>query len=329
MNLWLIRIIVEDKFKELFAEYFEDFNGYLSSSLFEEECLNHKYNLSNVLNVAPNKLGEFYQNKFWVLDILFNKKPKKDLIETKLNFLARELKIVEFYIGNEKNHNEQSLNKINISKVVNKDWLRENRASFPAINIDNFYIYGSHIRKECLAYKIPIKIDASFAFGTGSHETTQCCLKSLNYLTKIYKPRSVLDYGCGTGILGIASKKIFKKSKITFVDIDINALKLTKINLKLNNMRSNKIYFSNSNIMKNVNKKKYYDLIFANILFGPLKDLAPSFKIILKPNSFIILSGILSNQIIKIVNRYKMLGFILKKKFILNGWGTIIMRLNS
>ena len=78
--------------------------------------------------------------------------------------------------------------------------------------------------------------------------------------------------------------------------------------------------------MKNFNKKKYYDLIFANILFGPLLSLAPMFKSVLKPNSFIILSGLLSNQVTNIVNRYKMFGFKLKKKIITNGWGTLIMR---
>ena len=78
--------------------------------------------------------------------------------------------------------------------------------------------------------------------------------------------------------------------------------------------------------MKNFNKKKYYDLIFANILFGPLKNLAPRLKFISKPNSFIVLSGLLSNQITNIVNRYKMFGFKLKKKIIINGWGTVIMR---
>ena len=114
---------------------------------------------------------------------------------------------------------------------------------------------------------------------------------------------------------GIASKKIFKNNKITFVDTDINALKLTKENLSLNNIISREIFLSKSNKMKNFIKKNYYDLIFANILFGPLTSLAPRLKFISKPNSFIILSGLLSNQITNIVNRYKMFGFKLKKNY--------------
>ena len=326
MDLWSIRIIVKDKFKELFSEYFENFDGYMSSSLFQDKNLNSKYDIDNSYYLSTNKLGEFHLNKYWILEIILNIKPDKKFIKTKLNLLAKQFKLNKFYDYNEKNNDEEFLNKIYISKIINKDWLKENRSSFPSINIDNFYIYGSHIKKECSENKIPIKIDASFAFGTGSHETTRSCLNSLTYLSKIYNPKSVLDYGCGTGILGIASKKIFKNNKITFVDIDINALKLTKQNLRLNNIISREILLSKSNTMKNFNKKKYYDLIFANILFGPLTNLALRLKFISKPNSFIVLSGLLSNQITNIVNRYKMFGFKLKKKIIINGWGTVIMR---
>ena len=326
MDLWSIRIIVKDKFKELFSEYFENFDGYMSSSLFQDNDLNYKYDIDKSYNLSTNKLGEFHLNKYWILEIILNIKPDKKFIKTKLNFLAKQFKLNEFYVYNKKINDKNFLNKIYISKIINKDWLKENRSSFPSINIDNFYIYGSHIKKECSENKIPIKIDASFAFGTGSHETTRSCLNSLTYLSKIYNPKSVLDYGCGTGILGIASKKIFKNNKITFVDIDINALKLTKQNLRLNNIISREISLSKSNTIKNFNKKKYYDLIFANILFGPLTSLAPRLKFISKPNSFIVLSGLLSNQITNIVNRYKMFGFKLKKKIIINGWGTVIMR---
>ena len=326
MDLWSIKIIVKDKFKELFSEYFENFDGYMSSSLFQDKDLNIKFDIDKSYNLSTNKLGEFHLNKYWILEIILNIKPDKKFIKTKLNFLAKQFKLNEFYVYNKKNNDKNFLNKIYISKIINKDWLKENRSSFPSINIDNFYIYGSHIKKECSENKIPIKIDASFAFGTGSHETTRSCLNSLTYLSKIYNPKSVLDYGCGTGILGIASKKIFKNNKITFVDIDINALKLTKQNLRLNNIISREIFLSKSSTMKNFNKKKYYDLIFANILFGSLTSLAPRLKFISKPNSFIVLSGLLSNQITNIVNRYKMSGFKLKKKIIINGWGTVIMR---
>ncbi len=143
------------------------------------------------------------------------------------------------------------------------------------------------------------------------------------------KSNQILDYGCGTGILGISSKKIFKKSKVTFVDIDKNAVKLTKENLKLNNIVLNKVYLTNSYHSNKYTKKQFYDLVFANILFGPLKKLAPLYSFIIKPNSFLILSGLLNEQIPYIINWYNKYGFKEKKIFSLNGWGSIILISNQ
>ncbi len=328
MDLWSVRFEIQDNFKNIFSEYVEDFSGYVSSSLFVNDEKGKK-KCTNIYskNIAINKFGEFHQNQIWVIEVLLNKKPDINTIKCKLNYLANELKTTE-YCFNDNDSKETYANTVYVSKVVQKDWLKYNRKSFPIINVDNFYIYGSHFNKNCSVNKIPVKIDAATAFGTGSHETTKCCLKALSFIFKISKSFRILDYGCGTGILGIASKKIFKKSKITFVDIDKDAVKLTKENLKLNNILLNEVYLTNSYHTNKYIKKQFYDLIFANILFIPLKKLAPLFGLIIKPNSFIILSGILNEQIPYIINFYNKYGFKEKKIFCLNDWGTIIMKSN-
>ncbi len=328
MDLWSVRFKIQDNFKHIFSEYVEDFPGYISSSLFvNEEKDIEKYSNSYFKNIVCNKYGEFYESQIWELEVLFNQKPDIDIIKRKLSHLANELKTTEFNF-NDCPSKEKHKNRLNISKVVQRNWLEYNRKSFPIISVNNFYIYGSHINKNCSVNKIPLKIDASTAFGTGSHETTKCCLRALSFISKFSKSNRILDYGCGTGILGIASKKLYKKSKITFVDIDKCAVKLTKENLKLNNIFLNEVYFTNSYHTNKYKKKNFYDLIFANILFGPLKKLAPLFSLIIKHNSFLILSGLLNKQIPHIINRYEKYGFKEKKKFCLNGWGTIIMKRN-
>ena len=70
MDLWSIRIIVEDKFSELFSEYFENFDGYLSSSLFQDKDLSVRYDISKSFNLTANKLGEFHLNRYWILEIM-------------------------------------------------------------------------------------------------------------------------------------------------------------------------------------------------------------------------------------------------------------------
>ena len=332
MNLWSVSILIEDKLKNLYSEYFEDFNGYLSSSIFLQEDNNQKQKKSissKSLSIQNLNLGEFHENEFWVLEILFQDKPKIDFIKFKLNLLAKEFhspgyNIVDYSLGNIVNPKT-----IKFKKVINKNWIVENRKSFPTINIDNFYIYGSHNLRINPVYKVPIRINASTAFGTGSHATTKCCLKGITYLSKFYKPKKILDYGCGTGILGIATKKIFKKSKIFLVDIDKNAVDLTKKNLKLNKIKSNNVYLTNSYFFREYITFKNYELVIANILYTPLYKLAPVFRYILKPKSKIILSGLLKYQIPYIINRFNNFGFYEEKKFFLDDWGSIIMNLKK
>jgi len=331
MNLWSVSVLIEDQFKNIYCEYFEDFEGYLSSSLFHKDNSNQK-NKSYNLQFLSNKnlhLGEFHENEFWVLEVLLNKKPSMDIIKLKINLLAKELNIQKFNIEDSKLSHIVKSNTIKLKKVTTKNWIVENRKSFPIINIDNFFIFGSHIMKIKPDNKIPIKINASIAFGTGSHATTKCCLKAITYLSKYYKPKTILDYGCGTGILGIASKKIFKNSRIYLVDIDKNAIKLTKENLKLNNIKSNKVYRTNDFFFRKYIKFKSYDIVIANILYSPLYKLAPVFRYILKPKSKIILSGLLKYQIPYIINRFNNFGFYEEKTFFIDDWGSIIMTLKS
>ena len=327
MDLWKISLIVEDKYKNIFTEHVETIDGYVSSSLFDIKKSFTTPKLKRKVNLINDNLGEFHQNDNWSLEILVNQKPQHDVIKKIINSLAQKLKIEKYLIQDIINTQENKQHFIHIDKLKKINWLKENRKSFPIIEVNNFYIYGSHIKKKNLNNILPIKINASTAFGTGSHATTKCCLKSINFLSKIFKPQKILDYGCGTGILGIAAKKVFKRSKITLVDIDQEAIKLSKHNIKLNNIVSNQLYLTNSYFSFKYIKKNHYDLIVANILFSPLYDLAPLFKRVLKINSYLILSGLLNFQIPKIINRYNHFGFIPKKVICSSEWGAVILKM--
>ena len=327
MDLWKISLIVEDKYKNIFMEHLETIDGYVSSSLFDIKKSFTTPKLKRKVNLINDNLGEFHQNENWSLEILVNQKPQHDVIKKIINSLAQELKIEKYLIQDIINTQENKQHFIHIDKLKKINWLKENRKSFPIIEVNNFYIYGSHLKKKNLNNILPIKINASTAFGTGSHATTKCCLKSINFLSKIFKPQKILDYGCGTGILGIAAKKVFKRSKITFVVIDQEAIKLSKHNIKLNNIVSNQLYLTNNYFSFKYIKINHYDLIVANILFSPLYDLAPLFKRVLKINSYLILSGLLNFQIPKIISRYNHFGFIPKKVICSSEWGAVILKM--
>lgn len=149
--------------------------------------------------------------------------------------------------------------------------------------------------------KIPIDnnvanifLNPGYAFGTGAHSTTKLCLEWLS--ENIIGGESIIDYGCGSGILSIAALKLGCSSSIA-VDIDSEALNVTKQNSFINKL-SIPTY-----LPKNLPKMKC-DIIIANILANPLIELFPKFQSLLKPGGYLVISGILESQIKNVKTHY-------------------------
>lgn len=139
-------------------------------------------------------------------------------------------------------------------------------------------------------------------FGTGSHETTFLCLEMFLSHEGI-ETNSVLDFGCGSGILGLGVLRKDKRAKVTFCDIDPEALENTRVNLDLNSFQN-----SENCLPQDLNLDKRYDLIFANILKNVLKEKSFFLFKSLKNEGHLILSGILKEQRLEIEKVYKNYG---------------------
>jgi len=135
-----------------------------------------------------------------------------------------------------------------------------------------------------------IRLDPGLSFGTGSHPTTALCLAWLS-ANKIQGHR-VIDFGCGSGILAIAAIKLGAK-QVNAVDIDAQALTACQSNMKMNAISADQITVGRPEDMKITGG----DLLVANILAGPLVDLAPRFASLVRPGGQILLSGILKPQL--------------------------------
>ena len=135
-----------------------------------------------------------------------------------------------------------------------------------------------------------IQLDPGLAFGTGSHPTTALCLAWLGAGKFDY--RSVIDYGCGSGILAIAAIKLGAQ-QVTAVDIDAQALTACRSNMKVNGISREQIQV----VLPEELEASAADLLIANILAGPLVNLAPRFAELIKPGGQILLSGILDTQL--------------------------------
>tara|TARA_R110002095_G_scaffold91456_3_gene79879 strand:+ start:1180 stop:2103 length:924 start_codon:yes stop_codon:yes gene_type:complete len=208
-----------------------------------------------------------------------------------------------------------------------KDWLAENRKDFPPLEIAGFYIYGSHIENPSWGSQIPLKIEASTAFGTGNHGTTHGCLEALQYLkAQGVHPRNPLDLGCGTGILALALAKLFKV-KVIASDIDPDATEKTLYNAVENNETDLITAYTAEGLESSaVAALAPFDLIVANILAGPLIDMAPQIKRALSKGGYLILSGLLDHQVPAIKEAYLGAHLTLVQKTLKEDWATLIFK---
>ena len=203
------------------------------------------------------------------------------------------------------------LNNKVIKTIGEKDWQEEwVQSSKPMRFGEKLWIYPDHLINN-LEGKVCVNLNPGLAFGTGSHPTTRLCLEWLEKSNLDQK--SVLDYGCGSGILGISAIKLGAKS-VTAIDLDPQAVIASKNNAEKNHVQQEiEITDNNKTIEKNFN------IIVANILAKPLIELAPYFYKKLNKEGAICLSGILEGQINIIKDAY-LKYFNLSEIKIKDGW---------
>lgn len=193
--------------------------------------------------------------------------------------------------------------------IAEQDWVRATQAQFNPIRIrDNLWIVPSwHSAPNPDA--LNIVLDPGLAFGTGSHPTTHLCLA---WLADRVKPQySVLDYGCGSGILAIAAKKL-GAAKVLGIDIDAQAIQASNYNAKQNAVVA-------EFCLPNQYDLKQYDLVVSNILSSALCVLAPTLASACKQGGKIALSGILREQAKQVSNIY-MEWFEMSPPVFMDGW---------
>lgn len=174
-----------------------------------------------------------------------------------------------------------------IEALPEQDWVRLTQAQFDPIQISQrlWIVPSWHVAPDPSA--IILVLDPGLAFGTGSHPTTRLCLQWLD--ANIRGGESVLDYGCGSGILAIAAKKL-GAGEVTGVDIDPQAVQAARDNAARNAVQQSYFY------LPDAAPEAQYAVVIANILSNPLKVLAPMLAARVRPGGQIVLSGILAAQ---------------------------------
>lgn len=216
-----------------------------------------------------------------------------------------------------------------ISELPETDWVAHVRRELSPVEAGQFFVYGSHDADKVPAGKIALLIEAAMAFGTGHHGTTLGCLRALDRLAgEGFVGRSVADIGCGTAVLAMAAAKIWtdENTVILASDIDQVAVDVGLTNIAVNNLAHQvKCVEAAGFAHPDLKAAAPYDLVFANILKGPLIGLAPDMRDALRPGGYCILSGILNPQADDVIGVYRDLGFSLVQKDQIVDWTTLTL----
>lgn len=221
--------------------------------------------------------------------------------------------------------------KIETEVLPDIDWVSHTLEGLTPVETGRFIIHGSHDRDVVKPHQLAVEINAAQAFGTGHHGTTAGCLEMIEAIGKKshanlrgFSP--ILDLGTGSGVLAIAAAKL-AHANVLATDIDPIATKTAHHNAKFNQVGNlidcKTVNGFNSPVFA---EKGPFGLIIANILARPLMRMAPDITKNLKPGGTVILSGILSEQRLKVLSAFNREGLGHQQTIWRNGWVTIVLK---
>jgi ribosomal protein L11 methyltransferase len=215
---------------------------------------------------------------------------------------------------------------IAFDKVEAKDWVRATLEELVPVRAGRFIVHGHHDRANIPPNKLGIEIEAALAFGTGHHGTTRGCLLLLDSVLKAQNPRRVLDLGTGTGVLAIAAAKVLRRSVLAS-DIDPLSVRVARDNARLNGAGDlvETIRASGLSAPEFAHRGPF-DLVLANILANPLRQMATPMARHLAASALVILSGLLPHQARGVTAAYRARGLVLERHIQIEGWSSLLLR---
>jgi ribosomal protein L11 methyltransferase len=208
-----------------------------------------------------------------------------------------------------------------LEQLPDEDWLTMSQQGLQPVIAGRFYVHTESNRGSIPAGSTPFRIDASQAFGTGGHETTSGCLSMLDAMRCTgQRFDHIADIGTGTGLLAFAARHLWPRAYVTASDIDPVSITVSAENATINgvplglSMGQLALCVAQGSDHALIQRRAPYDLIIANILAGPLTELAPSFAAIAREGGSLILAGLLDTQAETVLRAYRANGFRLHRR---------------
>ncbi|MGQ0660943.1 50S ribosomal protein L11 methyltransferase [Sphingosinicella sp.] len=226
-----------------------------------------------------------------------------------------------------------ALEKPTIERLGDADWLTLSQAGLEPIRAGRFFVHTPAHRDEVPAHSIAFEIDAGRAFGTGQHETTTGCLIALDRL----KARGavfgqIADIGTGTGLLAFAALRLWPSARAIASDVDPVAIEVAAENAAINGVPVGRgpgqceLAVAAGLDHRRLIVRAPYDLIIANILAGPLIELAPDISGALAPGGRLILAGLLDRQAERVTAAYARRGLRPVARIDRGEWPSLVLR---
>ncbi|HXG82338.1 MAG TPA: 50S ribosomal protein L11 methyltransferase [Sphingomicrobium sp.] len=201
------------------------------------------------------------------------------------------------------------------------DWVTMSQSGLGPIRAGRFFVHTPMHYADRPTDTVNFEIDAGLAFGTGQHDTTAGCLAALDKLEREGKRfENIADIGTGTGLLAFAAMALWPEAKAIATDIDEIAVRVSEENAAINGVRlghgPGQLLLAVADGMDHplIHARAPYDLLIANILAGPLIELAPAFAASVAPGATLILAGLLDTQADAVISAYEAEGIKLVER---------------
>ncbi len=273
----------------------------------EAEALYDADEIIATLSPAPSIVTqetEAFNDAKWEMLAYFNGKPSADTV--------RKLRAL---IPSSAGAKEQ------LEQLPEEDWLTVSQQGLQPVQAGRFYVHTADNVGNMPPDSVAFRIEASQAFGTGGHETTKGCLAMLDAMKRQGKRFDMIaDIGTGTGLLAFAARHLWPRAYVTASDIDPVSIDVTAENAATNHVPLGQnpgqvaLCVASGTDHEMIQRRAPYDLVIANILAGPLIELAPAFSVIMSERGALVLAGLLDTQADAVVRAYRKLGFRLESR---------------
>lgn len=220
-----------------------------------------------------------------------------------------------------------------VEQLGDEDWVTLSQAGLEPIRAGRFFVHTPAHRDEIPTDAVAFEIDAGRAFGTGQHETTTGCLLALDRLkTTGARFADIADVGTGTGLLAFAALHLWPTARAIASDIDPVSIEVAEQNARINGVKLGRgpgqleLATAPGLDHSRLEGRAPYDLIIANILAGPLIELAPNLAGALVPGGRLILAGLLDHQAEAVTAAYRRHGMMAGTSIVCGDWPTLVLR---